>query len=436
MVDRRKPLTLKPFERVDIIPEEIVDISPRTRLHIINAGNVQMTRVVTIFSRGNTDILPDNTPDTLPHYAAAAVIMADMLLAGSTKSSGDDIAEAIDYSGGWIMQKSHTYDTRVTIFGMNDKIPDLLNIAYDSICNATFDADRLECIKIQTAQKMRLDLQRPQYTASKALSAILYGHADPRSSALAPQHIETITRDAVLHAHHAVTRNSDLDIYVGGGITPEVLKSVTTYATLLDKNLEANVPRYNFPAIAPEAPGLTSLQTPANGQCAISAAIPVSITRHDTDYIPLRNVCIALGGYFGSRLMTNIREEKGLTYGIQGNLNGASDMTYLGINAMCNAEKAPLVIDEIRNEISRLATEPMHDDEFQRLRNFLASQLLSTLDTPFSILDHYTMIHSLNAPEDYYTRQFDVLAAMTPETLRNITAHYLNPDNLRIVTAG
>jgi predicted Zn-dependent peptidase len=111
-----------------------------------------------------------------------------------------------------------------------------------------------------------------------------------------------------------------------------------------------------------------------------------------------------------------------------------------GAHAQINAQYAigntQQVIDEIRHELQVLASQPMPIDELTRLKRFVTSNLAATLDSPFSISDYYQNQLLVGTPADYFDSQFKCINSLTPERIMQIASKYLNPDDMRIVTAG
>ena len=145
---------------------------------------------------------------------------------------------------------------------------------------------------------------------------------------------------------------------------------------------------------------------------------------------------MALGGYFGSRLMTTIREEKGLTYGITAALIGSQEGAYLKISAQCDKSFTAAVLDETRNELRRLVTDPPRGEELQRLKLHAQSALAEMLDTPQSIATYYITELLVNTPTNYYDMQQDSIDAFGPDKCAALAEKYLNPDKLLTAIAG
>lgn len=110
--------------------------------------------------------------------------------------------------------------------------------------------------------------------------------------------------------------------------------------------------------------------------------LPV-IGRENPDFFALKLLCTILGGYFGSRLMSNIREEKGYTYGISSSIAAMRYGSYLTISTQTGTEFTRPLIDEVFAEIDRLRNEPVPTDEFITVQNYLRGDMARTLDSPF-----------------------------------------------------
>ena len=143
-----------------------------------------------------------------------------------------------------------------------------------------------------------------------------------------------------------------------------------------------------------------------------------------------------LGGYFGSRLMSNIREEKGYTYGINAFLLGRAEDGYIGVSTECDVRYTWKVIEEVKHEMKRLCDEPISLDELNLVRQFMLSDQVKTLDTPFNLASYVSSTWLYGVYPDYYNRQIDTILHATPVQLQQVAQRYLNLDKLRIVIAG
>jgi predicted Zn-dependent peptidase len=320
------------------------------------------------------------------------------------------------------------------LISLNRTTPQLLNILTDVFNNATLPEKAFEAMRVKSMHRRELQLSKVSTLAQEAACKLINGNSHPYLNADTTEQIAKVTYDDVVRAYNIGTKQSKINIYVGGRIDSDLLNAVRSFGA----NLRPVVTNpFNFEQVdmQPEAAQWQRIEVKSSLQNALSASIP-TITRNHPDYVNLRLVIIALGGYFGSRLMSNIREEKGLTYGISASLLGMREGAHAQINAQFATGHNQEVIDEVRHELRVLATEPMGNEELTRLKRFVTSNLATTLDSPFALVDYYQNQALVGTPADYFDTQFKCINALNAETIMRIASQYLNPDEMRIVTAG
>jgi predicted Zn-dependent peptidase len=158
--------------------------------------------------------------------------------------------------------------------------------------------------------------------------------------------------------------------------------------------------------------------------------------RHHPDYFKTLVANEILGGYFGSRLMKNIREEKGLTYGISSSLVTLSNDGYFMIGTDVKKEFTQQTIDEIKKEIYRLQTELVGDEELQTVKNFMAGEFAGSLNTAFEVADRRKILLLDGLPADFFNRYIDQIHATTAEDIRYVASTYFKPEDMVEVVVG
>jgi zinc protease len=158
--------------------------------------------------------------------------------------------------------------------------------------------------------------------------------------------------------------------------------------------------------------------------------------RKDPDFYKFIVCNEVLGGYFGSRLMKNIREDKGYTYGISSNLAPLKNAGYWAISTDVKKEFAQATLDEIAKEIKLLQTKLVSVDELQTVQNFMAGEFAASLNTPFEIADRVRLMVLENLEPDFYARYISGVRAITPEQIMEMANKYLNFDDLTQVLVG
>jgi len=143
-----------------------------------------------------------------------------------------------------------------------------------------------------------------------------------------------------------------------------------------------------------------------------------------------------LGGYFGSRLMRTIREEKGYTYGIGAVAGAFHNIGYITIMTdVANAYRDE-TLSEIRKEIEKLRTEGVSEEEMTLVRNHMMGELARIFDGPFSVADAIRGIIDYETGADYYTRLAETVKTITPARIMDIFNRYFNPGEAWEIIAG
>ena len=180
---------------------------------------------------------------------------------------------------------------------------------------------------------------------------------------------------------------------------------------------------------------LSIVDKPGAIQAAVSMAIQ-AIGRNHPDYLALRVLCTVLGGYFGSRLMSNIREDKGYTYGINAFLSGREQDGFVGVSTECDVHYTWQLIDEVKYEMQRLRDQLIPEAELALVRQYMLSDQVKTLDTPFSLASYVASTLLYGVYPEYFNRQIETILNITPQRLQQVAQAYLDLDRLRIVIAG
>ena len=161
-----------------------------------------------------------------------------------------------------------------------------------------------------------------------------------------------------------------------------------------------------------------------------------TITRNHPDYLKLRVLMTLFGGYFGSRLMSNIREEKGYTYGISAGIMFYQDSGLLAISTETDNEYVEPLIQEVYHEIDRLHQEPVSMEELTIVRNYMLGEMCRSYESPFSLSDAWIFIATSGLDDDYFSRSLLAVNEVTPAEIQDLAQRYLCKETLKEVIAG
>lgn len=423
MPDRSKAPIVRPFGRLTLPDEEVTALSNGLTLHTLIGGDQDVARMTLIAEGGPSDAA----------NPCIATFAAELLREGSASFSGERIADLMDFNGAWLNCNSSGHYTSLQVASLTSRLPIVLPAALDCMSHPTFPEIAFETILRKAAAKQRLNLSRVSFLANVDNKRLICGSRHPESRLTTAEEIEAIGRDEIESFHNNIFDARLIHAYLSGRMDRQTVDTVVKMLEDIPDRRKGS-PITIIPYTA-ENPVISTVDSPGSLQSAVVMSLP-AIARSHPDYNDLRMTVTALGGYFGSRLMLNIREDKGYTYGISASLLGSREGSYITIGAQCDNRHAMDLIEEVKAETARMADHPLDDDELSRLKFNLSSDLASTLDSPFTVMDYYESHRLVGTPDGYFESQFNSLSRLDAERICEIARRYLDATAFRISVAG
>ncbi len=423
MLDRSKSPDIKPFGHMKL-PEcrtEVLDNG--LTLHTLSGGDQDIARLSLILEGGS-----DDCPNP-----CMAEFAAEMLREGSALHTGEQLADILDYNGAWLTASASGHHTAVRLSALTSKLAGLLPDFVACLTSPTFGHLPLDVIRRKGVARQRLNLSRVGFLASADNRRLICGPEHPESVIVAPDDMEKMTVDSVRDFHYSRVDAGRIHAFLAGKLSDSLIGDVRhALAAIEHRDVESPIKIVPY---APMSPQTSTIGRPESLQSAVVMSIP-SIGRHHPDYNGLRMAVTALGGYFGSRLMTNIRENKGYTYGISAALFGSLDGSFVSISAQCDNRYTDALVAEVRNELDEMVSHPLSDAELERLRFNVASDLASTLDSPLAVMDYHELQLTIGIPDGYFDARQRLLSTIDAASICRLSQKYLNPAELRISIVG
>lgn len=426
MLDRITPPEVRPFGHLSLPTMERIALDNGIVLNVYDHSFQDVSELMFLTPGGVVDAMG----------SPVASMLVPVMLDGSLMYPGGALSDILDFNGAKVLPSVSDHFTGVSLRMLNSHWEKLLPVYADMIFSPQLDDHAVDTCRHRMAQSAAIAMQRVEYKAQKAVRELAYGADHPKAVMDTPQSIEAVSREEFLKWHNRIfsCNLSGAELFLSGRVTAPMIDGINRIFGSVAVDSESVTPPYIRP-FDTVAPSYRFVESQGALQSAIRVAIP-SIPRSHPDYIMLRCAVVALGGYFGSRLMSNIREDKGYTYGIQAGLLGSPEGTVMLVQTSADNAYAEAVVDEIRNEIRRLHSGDFTDEEMNRLRQYLMSMLAQHLDTAFSISAcHVTERISFTGP-DYFSRQVDVISSMTPDALCDVARRHLPLDKEIVVIAG
>ncbi len=424
MLDRTVIPEVKEFGLLSAPVPEYITLSNGIRLAILDQGEQEVNRLTISWSGGTADV---DSP-------AALIVAAELIKEGCKSLTGEEIAEALDFNGAWLRISPSHHFTVLTLHSLNSRFKNVLPIIGEIISSPAFPQEEFEIIKEKVARSRELEAKKVTFHASEADRRLVFGENHPMSRTTTPDDIRRVTIDDINRVYKQVFRSYPPVTFIAGRITDEIRHD--TISVLESLTFDNNNDRHiTTVPLSPSTVRSMIIDRPESLQTAVKLSIP-AISRSDADYNDLRLATMALGGYFGSRLMSNIREDKGYTYGISAGLLGYPEGGVITIDSQCDNTYTNLLIDETINEINRLKSDPMDSDELSHVRRYAMTSLAATLDSPFSIMDYYINLRHYAMPADYFMKQQTAIRELSADTIMKMARKYYNLDNLYTSVAG
>lgn len=365
---------------------------------------------------------------------AKAVLTAIMQREGSRKLDSNQISETLDFNGATLKSDISSHHLIHRLYTLRSRLQDVAPLFAEIVCRPTFPERELTVRREALAKNIEISRENVSYLSEVEGERQIMGYSHPLAAEDTPESIRAITAEQIAGFHHRYSASGNLSLYMCGNITPDIERLVCdAFDDAISCGDEHPLTIKRFTAAPAGAENV--IRKAGSSQSSIMLSLP-AVPRTHPDYLPLHMTVYALGGYFGSRLMLNIREEKGLTYGISASVPGYIDDAYINISAETDNRYARQVINEVTAELRRLATDPPCGDELTRLKQSALSMQAAVLDSPISIMEHYITTLTQGLPAGYFDMKQNTIASLTPAIISEMATRYLQPDYLRISIAG
>ena len=415
---------IQPIKDLQIFCPECIQLSNGTLLYVFNLGDQNASRLDVIFEGGRCD----GESQTESELVSAA------LREGTTKHNAAEIAESLDFYGSWFGCDATSHSITLSIYILNRNFRNVVSTLAEIAMEPSFPEHELQTLKSSAKTRLLTNREKVAFLSMETLTQIHFGEKSNLGKRVTDKTIDSLTADCLKKFHNNWFHPANMKILLSGKVDKEMVGIINeTFGAITD-----NTPHLESSSDCPTVDFKATTQI-VNKTGAVQSCIRMgspAVLRSNPEYIPLRILVTALGGYFGSRLMTNIREDKGFTYGISSSLLGYRDASMMMITSQCDTSYTWKVIDEIKKEIVKLQSEPIPAEELNRVKSHMLSDLARTLDTPFSIADYYASMFSNRFTADYFNNQVAIINSITPDELLDIAQRHLNAGNLLTVIAG
>ncbi|GAA4787999.1 pitrilysin family protein [Olivibacter ginsenosidimutans] len=360
--------------------------------------------------------------------------LAGMLLEGTKQHSSAEIAEKIDFYGAFL-QPEYSFDhTALTLYVLHKHINHVLPLIKEILIDSIFPAHELDTYIRNNKQNLSVSLKKNDFIARRTFNQAIFGSGRYGFSPELNDY-DTLCREDLQRLYTHQICPSQCTIYIAGKVTSETISSINRlFGQAWKDEPIVDVSTYAIPQVNTEDKVIL-IKKPDALQSAIRIGC-ASINRAHPDFSALQLVNTILGGYFGSRLMTNIREEKGYTYGIGSGIGALKHGAFFTIATEVGVSVTQETLTEIESEINRLRTSPIENEELDLVKNYIGGTFLGSLENVFSHVDKFKNVHTVGLDLTYYKNHLDVIKRSTADDILAIANKYLDYKKMVKVVVG
>ena len=386
-------------------------------VYAMNAGAQDVVMVEWVFDAGNWY-------DKQPMVAATTNFL---IKNGTTSKTAYQINDFFEFHGAYLNRSCYNETASITLHCLSKHLETLLPVVREIIETSIFPAEELAIYIQNQKQRLSVNLQKCDFIANRLIDEYLFGINHPYGTYSNAEDYDALNTDLLKAFYKQYYLNGSCKIFVAG-------KMPTGYESMLNKAF-GTLPLHADAPVVVEHPVVTASQKKVeiindeNGvQGAIRMARPFP-NRHHPDFQKAHVLNTLFGGFFGSRLMSNIREDKGYTYGIHSYFQNHVHASAWMISTEAGRDVCAATIAEVLKEMEILRNEPVAQDELDLVRNYMIGSLLGDLDGPFQLIGRWKNYALNGLDENYFYKSIETIKSVTPQELQTLANTYLQPDD-------
>lgn len=362
-----------------------------------------------------------------------ATSVGKLLKEGTNGFDSSKIAELIDNYGAYL-DVSITKDTAtITLYVLSKHLKYLIPVISAMIYKATFPKEELEIHIDRNRQEYLVNSEKVRYKAMLEFNKLVFGQGSSYGQILELEDFDLLNRNDLVNFYNYNYQHENAYIVVSGKFSDEIILLLNKYFGTTWQ--QKRIVKYKTPSQGTIELKEKYIEKPNALQSAIRIGRPIFNKQHP-DYNKFLLLNTVLGGYFGSRLMSNLREDKGCTYGVQSFVTNYKHAGFFSVSTEVKADSTGIALKEIIFELNRLRAEKIGDDELNRVKNYIYGTFLRTFDGPFALAERFKSAKDIGVGFSFYKKSLEEILQVTAEELYETANEYLNPDEMITLVVG
>jgi zinc protease len=404
--------------QLSLPPNQKISLRNGVDVYLVDMGTVDTLMMNVIFYAGNCF--------ESENLVAAATNF--MLKNGTRSKTAYEINDYFEYYGAYLNRQAGHETAEITLHCMKKHFSELLPVVSELIADSIFPEEELAIYKKNMQQRLQVNLRKNDFIAGRLIDTYLFGPSHPYGRYSSIEDYNAINADGIKDFYNKYYLGGRCVIFIAGPLPAGIQTLIETHFGGLPLTGSSRPDIMNAAIL----PAKEKKYRVTNDPDGVQGAIRISRNfpnRHHPDFQKMQVLNNILGGFFGSRLMANIREDKGYTYGIHSYLVNLIQESALMISTEAGKDVTEATIREVYLEMKRLCDEPVEEEELKTSKNFMIGTLLGDLDGPFQVAGRWKSLILNDLSEEYFYNGIETIKNIRPSELHELANKYLRADD-------
>ncbi len=423
-IDRKTAPKTRSVEKINFLPVSEHKLTNGIPVYLLNAGEQDVVKIDVIFEAG--------------HWNCKNPLLADftsrMLMEGSMQYTSAEIAEKFDYLGTFINFECGKHFASLQLYCLTQHVEQSLEVFQSYIKFPVFPENEFNIHLKNEQQQYTLARQKTEVLALETFYSTILGKNHPYGLFRKQDDFENLTIEQLKRHHLRYYNPANCKIVVSGKLPIAIVDLLNIYFGNNDWQIGQKTGNKKYKSAKIEGhKHIVKKKGAVQASIRLGKSL-INKKHHDFQGVSILNVI--LGGYYGSRLMTNLRGKNALTYGVHSSVVSLLFSGVFSISANVNMDKIDLAIEQIISEVKILRSELVSDEELEMVKNYLSGEMLQAFDGALRISEIYAGLLNYELDFNYYKEYFKTLKTIDAETLRSLAIRYLDPESFVQVVVG
>lgn len=385
-------------------------------VYSINAGAQEVMMIEWVFDAGNW----------FEQKNIVAATTNFLLKNGTNHKTAFEINEYVDFYGAYLNRSCYNETATITLHCLSKHVKELLPIVAEIITESIFPEEELKTYQQNQQQRLEVSLKKCDFVANRLIDEYVFGINHPYGKYTTASDYINLNRAELITFYQQFYQQGNCKIFVAGKLPADLPAELNKVfgALPLQQKPTPNVQHPLHPATEKQY----KIINDENGvQGAIRIAQPFP-NRHHPDFQKVQVLNNIFGGFFGSRLMSNIREDKGYTYGIHSYIQNHIHHSAWMISTEAGRDVCEATMVEVYKEMELLRNEKIEEEELSLVRNYMIGSVLGDLDGPFQLIARWKNYVLNGLDENFFYSSIETIKTTDANELQELANKYLQPD--------